>query len=158
MKLFQKLFAQESKPTVCVMRFDDEEAQAESSEPKTGITDGETLDKIYEEFCTTVCHKPGILLMDQIRKERIQPLIDWLHWKNNNAETMAFLTLTVGATRKGINLWDQTGIKAFHQGGKPPRSSVDALATLAQIMGLRIRLFYEEPPDSDQFQVWEFEP
>lgn len=79
--------------------------------------------------------------MEFIRGENIPPLEKWLHWKSNNAESMAFLTLMVDATRKGTKIWEQTGIKAFHEGGRPPQISIDALATLTQIMEIHIELF-----------------
>lgn len=156
MKFLQNLFNKPPQISRCIMRFNETEGESLEDAPK-GLSDGESLDKIHQEFCDTVCHKPGVNLMATIKAENgLEPLVDWLHWQNNNAESMAFLTLMVDATRRGTKIWEQTGIKAFHDGGNPPDSSLDALGALTQILGMPIKLFFENK--NGQLKVWDFEP
>ncbi|NUM56687.1 MAG: hypothetical protein HUU46_23920 [Candidatus Hydrogenedentes bacterium] len=72
------------------------------------------------------------------------------------------MKLGVDVTRGGLNIWEQPYIEMMHvggwdNGGLPPQSSLDALATLAHVLGIRIKLFYRPAPEAE-VMVMEWDP
>jgi hypothetical protein len=137
-----------------------------STPPSHAVVDGtrqaESIDALYEEFCRTFCHKPGVNFMDFLKTEGITRMIDWLRPVTPCALPKGFIRLAINATRKGENIWEKPGISMLYEGnwdhgGVPGRESSDAVSVLAQILGIPIKLFYRTTPDGE-LMVMKFEP
>ena len=116
-----------------------------ASERDSRVQEGETREALFDEFARTFCHRPGENFVQEIQRVNAYKLLDWLSPKSGEAESMAFVSLAVDATRMGIRFWEQSGIVGFRLGGEPPRRSVDALSVLAQSVGIPIKLYWETP-------------
>jgi len=128
----------------------------------TGVRSDERMEDLYEEFCRTFCHRPGVNFMDHLNEEGVTRLIDWLHWDTSDPVPKSFIRLAVDATRGGHKIWEKKGLSMYYeggwdQGGRPGQESRDALSVLAQVLGKPIKLYYREKPDSSDM-VMEFEP
>ena len=127
-----------------------------------GAQDDERLDALYEEFCRTFQHKPGVNFMNFLRQEDVTALIDWLRPNGACALPAGFIRLAVDSTRKGYRVWEQPGINMMYEGrwdhgGLPLRESLDALSVLAQVLEKPIKLTYTQTEGGDVLQI-EFEP
>jgi hypothetical protein len=110
----------------------------------------ENADALYDEFCQSFCHRPGVNFMDFLKAEGVTRMIDWLRPGSGRVLPAAFIRLAVQATRSGANIWDMPGISLLHQGDGPPdQESLDALSVLAQILGKPIKLFFRTNPGGE---------
>jgi hypothetical protein len=128
-----------------------------------GVRADESLDDLYEEFCRTFCHRPGVNFMDFLRAEGVTRMIDWLRPDSLCALPRGIIRLFVDATRKGTRVWEVPGPITMNyegnwdRGGLPEQESLDAVSVLAQILGKPIKLYYTEKPGGPQM-VMEFQP
>ena len=119
-------------------------------QPAAGVQPDESLDDLYEEFCRTFCHKPGVNFMQYLREKNATRMIAWLHPSTPCALPKSFIRLFVGTTRAGQNLWEKPGVTMAYNGnwtaggGLPPQESQDALSVLAQMWEKPIKLYYTE--------------
>jgi hypothetical protein len=125
-----------------------------SMPPSPDATDDS--DALYEEFCRTFCHQPGVNFIEFLKAEDVTRMIAWLRPATRCAIPKGFIRLAVSATRKGENVWDMPGIRLLSD-GVPGQESMDAVSVLAQILGKTITVFYREEP-SGQGMVMKFGP
>src|SRR5437870_10244057 len=71
-----------------------------------GVREEEGIEALYEEFCRTFCHRPGVNFMDFRRAEGVTRMIDWLRPETPCALPKGFIRLAVDATRKGHKFWE----------------------------------------------------
>src|SRR5688572_12058798 len=115
-----------------------------------GVRDDESLEALYDEFCRTFCHKPGVNFMKFMKDEGVTHLIDWLRPETPCALPKGFIRLAVDATRKGYKFWEQPGVNMMYEGnwteggGLPPKESLDAVSVMAQILEKPIKLYYTD--------------
>jgi hypothetical protein len=126
------------------------------------VESGEASEQEYEEFCKTFHHKPGQRWMDYLTVHQVDQLRDWLHPSTAEAEPKAFIRLANDATRKGLQVWNQTGLEMFvhgrwEQGGGPSKNSQDCFSILAQILELPITIYYR-PAEDAEMMFMTFEP
>lgn len=106
---------------------------------------------------------PRILLADQttlaekLREEFIPEMNAWIQGQGADPTPRALLRLLSDSAARGEKLADQEAIVYFWTPGRPPKEVYDGPATLAQMLGIRIKLFYSEP-GSEQSMVVDFEP
>jgi hypothetical protein len=127
-----------------------------------GVRPDESAEALYDEFCWTFCHRPGVNFMDLLRAEDVTRLIAWLQPTMPDPLPKAFIRLAVDATRKGQKFWEKQGITLLYEGpqnqcGPPARESQDALSVLAQILGKPIKVYYKAKP-GEPASVMEFTP
>lgn len=136
MGLFQKIFQTVSKPS-------------------TG------LEAEFRVFQETFRLSPDRLFFDYLKSEGIINLIEWFNHTNPVPEAAAFVRLANDATRRGMNIWDQSGITMTLEndsgGVAPSQDSQECLSVLAQILGFTITAYYRESPGSELIKM-EFEP
>jgi hypothetical protein len=99
----------------------------------------------------------GRTLGDRLAREGIGEMDEWVRGQGPDPIPRAILRLLGALEDRGEALADQAGICLFWTPGAPPRSSWDGPATLAQIVGLTIRLYYAKP-GSDSHLVVQFDP
>ncbi|MCA1596026.1 MAG: hypothetical protein LC772_06340, partial [Chloroflexi bacterium] len=134
-----------------------------ASPTAAGVREDESLEDLYQEFCRTFCHRPGVNFMEFLRAEGVTRMVDWLRPDSPCAIPKGLIRLLVDSTRKGSHLWDNADpIRMRYEGnwdsgGVPPHDSLDALSVLAQIFKKPIKLFYTEKPDGS-LMVMEFHP
>ena len=152
MGILQKLFGKSSAP-------------ASAAGAKPGVQANESTEDIYPEFCDTFCIRPGVKLMDFLKENNVTRLIAWLNPATPCALPKGFIRMSVDATRKGYNIWEHKdkGISMSYEGnwtkngGLPDQESLDALSVLAQVLDIRMNLYYTETEGGPQM-VMRFEP
>ena len=122
-----------------------------ASKPATGI------EAEFAEFKETFHLKPNVLFMDYLKEERVTNLVEWFDPASDYPEPKAFIRMINDTTRRGVNIWDQTGITMNLESGLPAQHSQECLSVLAQILGFPLTTYYRETPDSD-LQKLIFEP
>lgn len=128
-----------------------------------GVRSGESLDDLFDEFCRTFCHEPGVNFMAFLRADGMTRMIDWLQPSSSCALPKGFIRLAVDATRKGVKFWQvrEPIIMNYEgnwdRGGLPEQESLDALSVLAQILHKPIKIYYRETEDGP-LMVMEFMP
>ncbi len=132
------------------------DAPAAEEKPRS-VGDDEPLEALYEEFCTTVCVRPGVLLMEHLKAEGHTELIEWLHWDTDQPEPKSLIRAAVAMARGGRGFWEVEGpVRMTRTEGSPPPHTAKALADLAKVLGLGITLYCEEPDGGET--VIEFPP
>lgn len=133
------------------------------AEEKAGLRDDESLDALYEEFCRTFQHRPGENFMEYLHATDATKMIAWLQPETPCALPKGFIRLAVDTTRKGYRIWEQPGLSMYYEGnwtaggGLPPEESQEALSVLAQMLNLKIKLYYTETQGGETM-VMEFIP
>jgi hypothetical protein len=113
---------------------------------------------LYDEFCRTFCHRPGVNFMEFLKSEGVTRMIDWLNPAIVSPLPKAFVRQMVNATRKGEQVWDMAAISLLLEGeGLPDQNSQDALSVLSQILEKPIKVFYRTTADSE-LMVLRFAP
>lgn len=115
------------------------------------------IDAEYLEFKETFQLKPDVRFFDYLREERVTNLIDWFNPATEDAAPKAFMRMMNEATRRGMNIWDQTGITMNFENGIPSLHSQDCLSVLAQILGFTIVGYYRESEGGELLKL-EFAP
>lgn len=93
-------------------------------------------------------------LEDRVRQANIAEFDRWIAGEGPDPVPRAIIRLLTDSAVRGENLSDQPTIVVYWHPGIPPRSVWDGPATLAQIIGIPIMLFYE----TDSMMVITFEP
>lgn len=96
-------------------------------------------------------------LADRLREESIPEMNVWIQGQGADPIPRAILRLLADSASRNERLADQSAIVFFWTPGVPPREVYDGPATLAQMLGIRIKMFYSEPR-TDQNMVIDFEP
>ena len=128
-----------------------------------GVRDDESIEALYEEFCRTFCHRPGVNFIQYLRDQGVTRMIEWLRPETPCALPRDFIRLAVDATRKGDKTWEQPGVNMMYLdnwsdgGGLPTQESRDALSALAQILEKPIKLYYTQT-EGGELMLMEFEP
>ena len=128
----------------------------------SAVEDGQEVQREYEEFCRTFYFRPGERFMDHLAAEGVHQLRHWFHPGTAEPEPKAFIRLANDATRRGVKVWEQTGLEMYlhgrwSQGGGPSQVSQDGLSVLSQILGMPIKIYYR-PAEDAEMMVMEFEP
>lgn len=118
---------------------------------------GSGTDAEYAEFKETFFLKPEILFSDYLREEKVTNLVTWLESPINDPTPKAFVRMMNEATRRGMNIWSQTGITMNFEDGPPSSNSQDCLSVLAQILEVTIVGYYRESADGELMKL-EFKP
>lgn len=92
--------------------------------------------------------KPDVRFYDYLREERVASLLAWFDPSSGYLEPTAFIRLVNDATRRGMNIWNQTGI-TMNLDGVPSPHSQDCLSRLAQILGFPITVYFKEAPEGE---------
>lgn len=141
-----------------------------SSQPAPPITaaaskleSGDEVQREYEEFCRTFYFRPKMRFMEYLETHKIELLCDWFKPDSLEPEPKTFIRLVNDATRQGIEVWKQTGLDMYlhgnwSNGGGPSPRSREALAALAPILGMTIKVYFTLAEDSEEYQVLEFKP
>lgn len=95
----------------------------------------------------------GQTLSARMKQEQIREMDRWLEGKGDDPLPRAILRLLGDMASRGEALCDQAGINAYWHPGKPPESVYDGPATFAQIIGLRIRLLYQDPKTGGYMKI-----
>jgi hypothetical protein len=125
--------------------------------------EGEPLEAVYQEFCATFCHKPGVNFMTWARGNTGGWFFKWLHPDSNEPEPKAILRLLVDMTRSGQHVWElDKGFSMYHEGswhrgGGPSDETCAGLNVLAEAFGLEFKVYYTEFEDGP-YMVKRFTP
>lgn len=93
-------------------------------------------------------------LAARLEQEGIPEMDQWIQGDGPDPVPRALLRLLADSAARGERLADQPPIVMFWLPGTPPREVWDGPATLAKIIGLQIKLFYE----ADGMKVVTFDP
>ena len=115
------------------------------------------IDAEYKEFKETFFLKPGVLFFDHLREENISILIHWFDPAGNDPTPKAFMRMMNEATRRGMDIWSQTGITMNFDAESPSSNSQDCLSLLARVLGVTIVGYYRERESGDLKKL-EFAP
>lgn len=115
------------------------------------------IDAELREFKETFLLKPETHFFDYLREEQLTNLIDWFEPSSEDAAPKAFIRMMNEATRRGMHIWEQTGITMNFEGGAPSAHSQECLLVLAQILNLTIVGYYRES-DGGELMKLEFAP
>ena len=103
----------------------------------------------FAEFKEGFFLKPGILFMDFLRQERVNLLIDWFAPTSEYPEPKAFIRMVNDTTRRGVNIWDQTGITMNLESGPPSLHSQECFSLLAQVLAFPITTYFRASTEGE---------
>lgn len=98
----------------------------------------------YAEFKETFFLQPEMRLFDYLRIEQVTNLIEWFDPTYPDSVPKTFIRMMNETTRRGMQIWNQTGISMNFDDGVPNSNSQDCLSVLAQILGFTIIGYYRE--------------
>lgn len=110
-----------------------------------------------ENIMAMVLLADGSTLADRLAAENIPEMDTWIQGQHEDPVPRALLRLLADAVTRGEELATQEAIVFFWMPGRPPKRIYDGPATLAQILGLRIKMFYTDS-QTDQNMVVDFSP
>lgn len=119
----------------------------------------ENLDDLYCEFCKSFEVRPGVLLMDELRSQGRDELIEWLRPQTPCAIPKSLLRLFVPAARAGHRIWEKEGLSTNYSGnwteggGLPPPDSMKALGELATVLDKPVTLYFTKEEDGPFFET-----
>lgn len=103
----------------------------------------------YAEFKETFFLQPETRLFDYLRLEQVTNLIEWFDPAHPDSVPKTFIRMMNEATRRGMHIWNQTGISMNFDDGVPSSNSQDCLSVLARIFGFTIVGYYREQADGE---------
>jgi hypothetical protein len=128
-------------PVKVVARF---EGRARGDEHPVGIAvSGDGSESEMTAALGQIVLPSGVRLDDHIAEIQIPELTHWLKTQTWDPLPRALVRLLADSAQRGEQIRSQSGIIAFWESGVPPREVWDGPATLAPVIGLPIKLFYE---------------
>ncbi len=111
------------------------------------------VDVEFEEFKDTFYLNPEARFFDVLKEGRHTKLLLWLDPSNGFSESQAFILLANEVTRRGVKIWEQTGITMNLDEGNGSSEisefSRKSLGELATFLGFPITVYYRESIGSE---------